>query len=328
MVFSICIFEDSYSNQLYPLTLTRPSWELRCGISSLKDKVLRQFSQASTYLFCRDYLAEIVKEQNPRARVNQIDAENCLFINGRVLFESKLLESVETRQERICMCKGEVVAAFLRGANVKKMQLISEKPFQVEWFSNVDIVEIHAEIINYPWDLINKNEKEIEHDFNYLDLGGQIQGEISEHAALLTEQRIYIGQNSKIKPGVVLDAAQGPVYIGNNTTVMPNAVIVGPAFVGDNSTIKIGARIYEGTSIGEVCKVGGEIERSIIHSYSNKQHEGFLGHAYLGQRINLGADTNNSDLKNNFGTVKVYVDGKWVDSGSQFVGLFMGDHSK
>jgi len=111
-------------------------------------------------------------------------------------------------------------------------------------------------------------------------------------------------------------------------TVFPNATIEGPAFVGDDSRIKIGAKIYQGTTIGEVCKVGGEVEASIIHSHSNKQHDGFLGHSYLGQWVNLGADTNNSDLKNNYGTVKVYVEGEMVDTGSLFVGLMMGDHSK
>jgi UDP-N-acetylglucosamine diphosphorylase/glucosamine-1-phosphate N-acetyltransferase len=109
---------------------------------------------------------------------------------------------------------------------------------------------------------------------------------------------------------------------------MANASLQGPVYVGAKSAIKMGAKIYEGTSIGEVCKVGGEVEETIIHSYSNKQHEGFLGHAYLGQWVNIGADSNNSDLKNNYGTVKVYVDGEMVDSGLMFVGLTMGDHAK
>ncbi|MBI4810593.1 MAG: transferase, partial [Ignavibacteriales bacterium] len=139
---------------------------------------------------------------------------------------------------------------------------------------------------------------------------------------------IIIGKGSKIKPGAVLDAEKGPIIIGINVTIMPNAVIEGPVFIGDNSIIKIGAKIYHGTSIGKWCKVGGEVEASIIQSYSNKQHDGFLGHSYLGSWINIGADTNTSDLKNNYGTVRVYVNGKMIDSGLQFVGLTMGDHSK
>jgi len=116
--------------------------------------------------------------------------------------------------------------------------------------------------------------------------------------------------------------------IGNRVTVMPNSYLEGPLYIGDYSLVKASAKIYHGTSIGPHCKVGGEVENSIIHSYSNKQHEGFLGHAYLGSWINIGADTNNSDLKNTYGSVKVVVNGKTVDTGMQFVGLTMGDHSK
>jgi len=126
----------------------------------------------------------------------------------------------------------------------------------------------------------------------------------------------------------VLDAEDGPIYIDKDATVMANASLQGPLFVGAKSVIKMGAKIYESVSVGEMCKVGGEVEESIIHSYSNKQHEGFLGHSYLGQWVNLGADSNNSDLKNNYGTVKVYVNGEMIDSGLLFVGLIMGDHAK
>ncbi|RMF63700.1 MAG: glucose-1-phosphate thymidylyltransferase [Calditrichaeota bacterium] len=184
------------------------------------------------------------------------------------------------------------------------------------------------EWIDYPWDLVRHNPAEVERDFD-AELGkGRIDGQVSSHAVLVKQERIFVGKGSVVKAGVVVDASEGPVWLGQDVTVLPNAVILGPAYVGDHSVVKVGAKIYGGTSIGEVCKVGGEVEGSIIHSHSNKQHEGFLGHAYLGQWVNLGADTNNSDLKNNYGNVKVYVEGELVDSGSQFVGLFMGDHSK
>ncbi|MBI2428770.1 MAG: transferase, partial [Ignavibacteriales bacterium] len=139
---------------------------------------------------------------------------------------------------------------------------------------------------------------------------------------------IFIDAGTVIKPGVVIDAEEGPVYIGKNVTIMPFSTIVGPAYIGDHSVVKVGAKIYHDTSIGPVCKVGGEIEASILHSYSNKQHDGFLGHSYLGAWVNCGAGTVTSDLKNNYGSVKVYVNGEPVDSGMQFVGVTIGDHSK
>ena len=197
-------------------------------------------------------------------------------------------------------------------------------------FDGLPKTEIKVKLINYPWDLINNNGQEIVSDFATVAANEEvrIRGTVYEGAHLLNREKIVIGEGSKVKPGVVLDAENGPIFIGNNVTVFPNAVIEGPAFVGDRSLIKMGAKIYENTSIGEVCKVGGEVEASIIHSYSNKQHDGFLGHAYLGQWVNLGADTNNSDLKNNYGNVKLVLDGEEVDSGSMFMGLIMGDHSK
>jgi UDP-N-acetylglucosamine diphosphorylase/glucosamine-1-phosphate N-acetyltransferase len=191
--------------------------------------------------------------------------------------------------------------------------------------------EVDVQMIRYPWDLVSNNGKQIVADARLLTRGTsgkRIRGKVYPGAMLINRKNIFIDTGATIKPGVVLDAENGPVHIGKNVTVFPNATIEGPAFVGDGSLIKIGAKIYENTSIGEMCKVGGEVEASIIHSYSNKQHDGFLGHAYLGMWVNLGADTNNSDLKNNYGTVKVYINGEPVDSGSMFVGLTMGDHSK
>jgi UDP-N-acetylglucosamine diphosphorylase/glucosamine-1-phosphate N-acetyltransferase len=127
---------------------------------------------------------------------------------------------------------------------------------------------------------------------------------------------------------VVIDASEGPVYIGKDVKIYPNSVIEGPVYIGDKSEIKSCAVISENVSIGKVCKVGGEIEESIIMPYSNKQHSGFLGHSYLGSWVNLGADTNCSDLKNNYSTIKATIKNKQFDTGLQFLGLIMGDHSK
>jgi UDP-N-acetylglucosamine diphosphorylase/glucosamine-1-phosphate N-acetyltransferase len=139
---------------------------------------------------------------------------------------------------------------------------------------------------------------------------------------------ILVGSNVTIKPGVVIDATNGPVLIDNNAFIFPNAVIEGPVYIGKNSKIKSGATIYENVSIGNVCKVGGELEDTVILPFSNKQHTGFIGHSYLGSWVNLGAATNCSDLKNNYGRVKVMLNGRSVDTGLQFLGLIAGDHSK
>jgi UDP-N-acetylglucosamine diphosphorylase/glucosamine-1-phosphate N-acetyltransferase len=147
-------------------------------------------------------------------------------------------------------------------------------------------------------------------------------------AILLGKKDIIIEEGAVIKPGTVLDAKNGPIYIGKNVEVLSQSTIMGPACILDGSLIRIGAQIYENTTIGPVCKIGGEIEGSIIHSYSNKQHSGYLGHSYLGSWVNLGAGTINSDLKNTYGEVKVQVGTEQINTGLSFVGLTMGDHSK
>ena len=330
MYEAICIFEDNRFRQLYPLTLTRPVFDLRCGIFSLKEKLMRRFPQKSVYLLCRKYLGEIVKNQHPDVAINELPDEStkyCLFINGRLLADAEFLNRLEM-DELIYTHKGTIVAALLGAGNRQRLIVNKHNIVDFKETKDVQTVEIKANLINYPWDLVHQNSKQIEADFTDLNEGGQSLGNVSKDAILLNSPNIRIGINSVIKAGAVLDAEHGPIYIGEKVTIMSNTVIERPAFIGDNSIIKIGAKIYAGTSIGEWCKVGGEVEETILHSFSSKQHDGFLGHSYLGQWVNLGADTNNSNLKNNYSSVRLFIDGEFIDSGSQFVGLFMGDHCK
>jgi UDP-N-acetylglucosamine diphosphorylase/glucosamine-1-phosphate N-acetyltransferase len=326
MPANLCIFEDQHVSRLSPLTLTRPVFDLRCGIQLLREKVVRHFPEHRPHFFCREYLAEVLRETMPGVPVNQKPSSPCLFINGRFILGEQLPAAVE--RDMVWKNHGEAAAAWINSDRLASLTGSKEGVIPASWFDGLPTEEIDGTLIRYAWDLVHHNAAQIKSDFAYFNRGGQVLGKIYPNATLLDEKNIFIGAGAKIKPGAVLDAEDGPIYIDEGATIMANASVQGPSFVGAKSAIKMGAKIYEGTSIGEVCKVGGEIEESIIHSYSNKQHEGFLGHSYLGQWVNLGADTNNSDLKNNYGTVKVYVNGEMVDSGSLFVGLIMGDHSK
>jgi UDP-N-acetylglucosamine diphosphorylase/glucosamine-1-phosphate N-acetyltransferase len=145
---------------------------------------------------------------------------------------------------------------------------------------------------------------------------------------LANRKQIAIGEGTVVDPGAVIDARNGPVWIGRNVTIMPGAVLEGPCAIGEGSIVRIHAKIYPGTTIGPVCKVGGEIEGSIMLSHSNKQHDGFLGDSYLAMWVNLGAGTTNSNLKNTYGTVRVAVNGEEIDTGRMFVGVIAGDHVK
>ncbi len=324
----ICIFEDKGTANLFPLTYFHPVYDLRCGIHTLREKITRAYPDRSVTLLCRDYLAEVVKEENPDLSVNTLPGDRYLFVNGRVLFDDKLRKAIDTENEGLYLAGDTVVAALLVGDHLNAIREKIGSALEKADFGTLPEHKVEASLLNYPWDFIHHNPEQIKVDFAYFNQGGIIAGKVYEQVSLLEKSHIFIGEGAEIRPGVILDAEDGPIYIDKGAKILHNATIIGPAFVGAGSAIKVGAKIYEGTSIGEVCKVGGEVEESIIHSYSNKQHDGFLGHAYLGQWVNLGADTNNSDLKNNYSTVKIYVNGKMVDSGSLFVGATIGDHAK
>ena len=331
MVDSICLFEGIYYSRLLPLVYFRPTYDLRCGILTLREKVQHYFPNTPISLHCREYLSDLVKQQNPGVVVNDVKGKSCLFLNGRVIADSKLAQQLSTDIDTLFV-KGEtIIAARVSGSKLGSLKNKLNDLFTFSDFNELLKKEVDAKVIHYPWDLISNNGEQIISDFNLLTSkvdGSKIKGKVYAGAHLINEDKIFIDEGAKVKPGVVLDAESGPIYIGKDAKIFPNAVIEGPAFIGSKTAIKIGAKIYANTSIGEVCKVGGEVEESIIHSYSNKQHDGFLGHAYLGMWVNLGADTNNSDLKNNYGSVKVIINSEQVDSGSMFVGLTMGDHSK
>lgn len=332
MIDSICVFEGIYYSRLLPLVYLRPQYDLRCGILTLREKILSYFPSKQITLHCRSYLSELVKQQNPNHLVNEIKGENTLFINGRVIVDKHFVDQIQLVGNDTLYMKGDqIVAAKVTGSKLEELKRSLYDLYTVSDFSDLFRKEIDVKIINYPWDLITYNGEEIRKDFELLTASkknSMIRGQVFEGAHLLNKENIFIDEGARIKPGVVLDAESGPIYIGKNALLFPSAILQGPVFIGQETHVKMGATIYDNTSIGEVCKVGGEIEDCIIHSHSNKQHGGFLGHSYLGSWVNIGADSNNSDLKNNYGSVKVIINDQQIDSGSQFVGLTMGDHSK
>nr|HPN38932.1 putative sugar nucleotidyl transferase [Melioribacteraceae bacterium] len=331
MVDSICIFEGINYKRLLPLVYTRPEYDLRCGILTLREKIINSFTDVPYSLHCRGYLVETMKESNPGILINEIIGNSCLFINGRVLADSTFSQKISLDGDDILYINSDqIVAARVSGSKLDILKNALNDLFTLSDFSDLFREEVDVKLIGYPWDIINYNGKAIVDDFYRLTHNKQknINGNVYDGAFLLNPENIYIEEGAKIKPGAVLDAETGPIYIGKNAVVYPNAFLLGPCSIGNGTIVKAGARIYEDTSVGEVCKVGGEVESSIIHSFSNKQHDGFLGHSYLGMWVNLGADTNNSDLKNNYGSVKVVINDEQIDSGSQFMGLTMGDHAK
>ncbi len=331
MTTTLCIFEDGQYANLLPLAALRPVWDLRCGILTLGQKIEHSWPGSKVRLACRSYLAPLMQEEHPDRPLNAPATGSCLFVNGRVLANAVLARHIIPEgPDTVFVHNHTIVAVRASEQTLRGLGTDADGLPDLAALTALPRVDVACTLIRYPWDLVNANGGAITDDAALIAGNApHLEGvKLYDGAHLVNPGAITVGRGSIIKPGAVLDAEKGPIVIGANVRIFPNAVIEGPAFVGGGSLIKIGAKIYENTSIGPMCKVGGEVEGSILHGFANKQHDGFLGHAYLCPWVNLGADTNNSDLKNNYGSVRVTINGTEVDSGSLFAGVIMGDHAK
>lgn len=327
---SICLFEDEKWTDLNPLASFIPIYELRCGILTLKEKVEKHFASDKVLIHARRYLTEtIIGQLYNNILFDPNYSEEWLFINGRIIADEQLVKVLNgITEETVFTNNGMVIAAYLKSGNLKNiMQNAPEFP-DFSKLTNIPIKHLGTKYIAFPWDLIKFNGEEILNDFKLLkaDLSPNLRN--YEGVVCRNKGQIHIGNYCEIEPFVFLNADKGPIYIDDHVKIYSHCSIEGPVFIGHNSMIKTHSSIYKNTSIGGVSKIGGEVENSIIHSYTNKQHYGFLGHSYLGQWINLGAGTTNSDLKNNYSPVRVNHNGKEIDTGMTFLGSMIGDYTK
>jgi UDP-N-acetylglucosamine diphosphorylase/glucosamine-1-phosphate N-acetyltransferase len=259
--------------------------------------------------------------------VNILIAEDTIFINSRLKVNENITKKIKKLALNSCLFhENTILAARL----VPKAGKISAENIP-DFFKKLKKIEVEKKCTwEYLWEFIKENAEYIKRDFRDFFYEKDNFFETEPGVTIINPYNVWIGAKADIMPGVIIDATNGPVVLDENIKIMANSVIIGPVYIGKNSTIKAGAKIYEGTSVGPVCKIGGEVEGTIFQAYTNKQHDGFLGHSYLGEWVNIGAGTNNSDLKNNYTNVMVYFypEGNKIDSGSQFVGSFIGDHTK
>ena len=323
----LVVFEDVGVRNLLPLVYARPAFELRCGLDRLLDKIESAMDTPADALFVRDDLAAVVAERMGRPVTRAPDADDQLWINGRLL----LRQQMDLPIGAAIWDGNALLAARLDGKTAAALtpDVLGDADRRKSVLSACQTAGLPTEtgvLIDYPWQLVHENEAEIVRQFG---MGSRsIVGQIDARAHLLNKRAVAVGAGSRIKAGAVLDAENGPIDIGENVMVNPNVTITGPCHIGDGCVVQPGASIRGGSSIGPVCKVGGEIEGTIFQGCANKQHDGFLGHSYVGEWVNLGADTVNSDLKNTYGPVSVSLNGRPTDTGLTFVGAFIGDHVK
>lgn len=326
---ALVVFEDEGYRDLLPLTYWRTTAELRCGYVSLLGRIRDKLPDTDLTLYCRPMLSAVAAERSGLPVNVAPEADQTLLVNARLLLTSSLQVSqgpavqwhegaplvIQTDRALLDRLTPEVL---LGGAAIR--QLLARLPEH-------RFIE-SPQVIRYPWDLVNANRELLESDWRRADAKVRPAGKVHDGAHLRDKKAIHIGEGSRILPGAVLDATAGPIYIGENVTVSSHAVIEGPCFIGERSLIRPGAHLHDGVTIGPRCKIGGEVEASVFQGYANKQHSGFLGHAYIAEWVNLGAGTINSDLKNTYGTVRVPINGVEIDSGEMVVGATIGDHSK
>jgi len=306
---NLILFDGPQRDNLLPFTYTRPVAHLRLGILTLAEKWERRLETTpSFYTPC--YLRECFRPN--------IQSDN-LMVNGGLTPNLRILSKViELKTGQGLFAGEELLACRITGEEVVEFPDIS-----------LERIEFDADftMIRNPWDLFLLNEAELKKDFE-LVTGGRVSAPLSSTNTVMGD-KIFLEEGAYVEASI-LNAVDAPIYIGKNAKVLEGSMIRGGLAIGESSVIKMGAKIYGATTLGPHCKVGGEVSNSILMGYSNKGHDGYLGNSVLGEWCNLGADTNTSNLKNNYDEVKVwnYTLGRFSKTGQQFVGLLMGDHSK
>jgi len=307
-MMNIILFDDERRAHLLPLTFTRPVADLRVGILTIKEKWER-FTKLPVSFLSQDYLQE---------KFPLISKNDNLLIAGSLLPSDELWESIKALEPGEALVQqGELLAA----RNVTNNFQTIASAYSIQDY------ELKSSRISDLWDIFSQNGQAISFDFKLLT-AGRISQPIDKTNTVIGNE-IFVEEGAKISCSV-LNASQGPIYIGKNAEIWEGSLIRGPFALCESASVKMGAKIYGATTVGPESRVGGELSNVVIQGYSNKGHDGFLGNAVLGEWCNIGADSNNSNLKNNYAEVKVwnYPLQRFVSTGLQFCGLIMGDHSK
>ncbi|WP_299683453.1 GlmU family protein [uncultured Tenacibaculum sp.] len=303
------LFDGDVRTSLLPFTYTRPVADIRVGILTIREK-WEKYLGLTTTTITEEYLEE---------KYPMVEMEENIMLNASFLPTPELVNMVENLKQNEAIFKGEDVIAFY--------SVIDQEEVDFDSYTQIEFEENIIKI-NNTWDIFSNNDQAIRQDFELLTEGRESQP-IPDTVQCIGRENIFIEEGAKLT-FATLNATTGPIYIGKNAEIMEGVVVRGALAMCENSVLKLGAKIYGATTLGPYCKVGGEVNNSVLFGYSNKGHDGFLGNSVLGEWCNLGADTNNSNLKNNYAEVRLwsYETGRFAKTGLQFCGLIMGDHSK
>jgi UDP-N-acetylglucosamine diphosphorylase/glucosamine-1-phosphate N-acetyltransferase len=303
------LFDGPVRNALLPFTFTRPVADILIGIMTIRQKWETRLGSTITTI-TEDYLS---------AKFPMVEMEENVMINAAYLPNDTLAEMVSDLKENQAIFKGEDVIAFFTTENQEEVD-----------FDSYEIIQYKGDCltVEHTWDIFSKNDAAIREDFIYLTEDRKSQP-IPKSVNTIAPENIFIEEGAKLE-FVTLNASAGPIYIGKNSEIMEGTVIRGPFALCENAQVKLNAKVYGATTVGVGSRIGGEVKNSVLFANSNKGHDGFLGDSVLGEWCNIGADSNNSNLKNNYEEVKLwsYETEGFAKTGLQFCGLMMGDHSK
>ena len=303
------LFDGTVRNALLPFTFTRPVADIRIGILTIREKWEKQLGYTTTTL-TEEYLSE---------KFPMVEMENNVLINASFLPNDILVEIVKNLEKNQAIFQGEEVIAFYTNDTQEEVD-----------FDTYEIIEFNEECLKleHTWDIFAKNDAALREDFELITEDRKSQP-IPKSINVISPENIFIEEGAKLE-FVTLNASTGPIYIGKNAEIMEGSVIRGPFALCEEAQVKLATKVYGATTIGPHCRIGGEVNNSVLFGYSNKGHDGFLGNSVLGEWCNMGADSNNSNLKNNYEEVRLwsYETEGFARTGLQFCGLMMGDHSK
>lgn len=303
------LFDGSVRDALLPFTFTRPVADIRIGILTIREK-WEKYLETVTSTITEDYLSE---------KFPLVGKESNVLVNASFLPNTEVVEMIKRLGENEAIFHEDDVIAFYSDKAQDDIDLSSFKRIGYDG----DILRIE-----YTWDIFSKNEEALQADFDFITAGRESQP-ISSTNNLINPDDIFLEEGASVEYSI-LNATDGPIYIGKNAQVWEGSLIRGAFALCDNAVVKMGGKMYGATTVGPYSKVCGEVSNTVIFGYSSKGHEGYLGNAVLGEWCNIGADSNNSNLKNNYAKVRIwnYATEKFDQTGLQFCGLMMGDHSK
>lgn len=319
----VVLYEDEGLENLQPLVFWRSVFELRIGRRIILDQVAQHLKSPIAGIWTRDWIAAVAAERCG-APVNQPLSKPTILVNGRWLIDQAFKVPADPHVGIIDDQIAYIVCDKKLAASMSQREMFNPT-YREAGLKGLPRQTAPGRMLNFVWDLVGRLPEILSAEWRSDD--SVILSDVSK-TSVDEQKHLHVGERVAVHRSCVLDTSHGPIFLSDDVSIGPFAVIQGPAYIGPGTRISPHAWLHGGNAIGPVCRVGGEVCNCVITGYTNKQHHGFLGHSYVGSWVNIGAGATNSNLKNTYGKIRVPLNGKDVETGTQFFGAIIGDHAK